>query len=91
MASRDGAAASGGADMNKSISVTEIVAAYLLEHGYDGLYLDDGGEGCGCTVDDLRPCGEDMSDCKPGYKCICADGEYRFEGIGPKRDGRVAG
>lgn len=72
------------------MNVTEIVAAYLREHSFDGLYYDGRYyEDCGCTVDDLRPCGEDMSECKPGYKCELAEGEHRFEGIGPARDGEA--
>lgn len=66
-------------------SVVEIVAAYLREHGYDGLYNDESSEGCGCAVDDLRCCGEDMSECKPGQRCTFDEGEHRFEGIGPAR------
>lgn len=72
------------------MNVTEIVAAYLREHGYSGLYDPECAEGCGCTVDDLRPCDEDMSGCKPGYRCTIIE-EHRFEGIGPVRDVEVKG
>lgn len=42
-------------------NVREIVRAYLVEHGYDGLYH----RACGCKLNDLFPCyAED--DCMPG-------------------------
>lgn len=47
------------------MTVEEIVAAYLKEHGYDGLYAD---YGCGCEFDDLMPCGDPSSNCAPGYR-----------------------
>jgi hypothetical protein len=56
----------------------EIVKKYLKDNGYDGLYVP--GE-CGCEIDDLQPCSEDMSECKPGYKKIEKDG---FS-IGPEK------
>jgi len=61
------------------VSVKEIVAAYLREHGYDGLYFDE----CGCRVDDLMPCGECCSRCLPGYLVRC---DEMLDGlcIGPK-------
>ncbi|WP_295438173.1 hypothetical protein, partial [Thiolapillus sp.] len=31
----------------------DMVAAYLREHGFDGLFCDE----CGCSLDDLMPCG----------------------------------
>ena len=64
------------------MTVREIVAAWLREHGYDGLY--DGDE-CDCTVDDLAPCRE-------GWALICYPG-YRYKSlhfgicIGPEKDG----
>jgi hypothetical protein len=39
-------------------TVKDIVREYLLANGADGLCTDD----CGCSVDDLAPCG-DCSDC----------------------------
>ena len=45
-------------------SAVQCLAGYLREHGYDGLYSDE----CGCTVDDLAPCGNmSMSYCFAGY------------------------
>lgn len=41
----------------------------LEQKGYDGLYSPI--LGCACTVRDLRPCGQSISDtltCKPGYE-----------------------
>jgi len=56
--------------------VREIVKRWLQEHGYDGLTnLCD----CGCELDDLMPCSNDVSGCVPGHKvegrdpdCPCA-------------------
>lgn len=45
------------------MNVYDIVREYLETHGYDGL----AGEGCGCTLDDLAPCGH-MDECVPGIK-----------------------
>ena len=53
------------ADYARPKSALEIVAAYLVLNGYDGLYNDDGE--CGCTVGDLSP-GMCLSEhCLPGY------------------------
>ena len=41
-------------------TVLEVVKEYLATHGYDGLCT----EGCGCSVDDLAPCGgEGIASC----------------------------
>lgn len=42
----------------------EIIVKYLRDNGYDGLCSDE----CGCGLDDLITCGEDPSECIPGYK-----------------------
>ncbi len=45
------------------MTVREIVRAYLVEHGYDGL----AGEECGCWLVDLMPCCDGaMPECVPG-------------------------
>lgn len=46
----------------------KINVSWLKDNGYDGLYND--GE-CGCTLEDLILCGEDFSQCVPGYKTAC--------------------
>jgi len=58
-------------------NVEEIVAAWLREHGYDGLYTI----ACGCFLDDLIPCGEYCGGCMPGmgYK----DEEEGIWAVGP--------
>ena len=43
----------------------DIIIRYLQNHGYDGLYHETE---CGCEIDNLAPCGNDFSECKPGYK-----------------------
>ena len=42
----------------------EIVKEWLKEKGFGGLVLP--GE-CGCSGEDLAPCGEDFRECQPGY------------------------
>ncbi len=46
------------------MTVHDIVAQYLVDNGYDGLYTDD----CGCLLDDLMPCCSECGNCEPGYK-----------------------
>jgi len=46
-------------------TVIEIVADYLKYNELDG--LQNGAE-CGCSIDDLAPCGEIQSSCSTGYK-----------------------
>jgi hypothetical protein len=66
------------------MTVKEMVAKYLNDNGYDGLYCDV----CFCGMDDLMS-GSECSDCTPGYKIPCdpetcsalGDCEYH---IGPK-------
>ena len=49
------------------MNVRDIVSEWLQSHGYDGLYSADE---CGCLMDNLMPCEEGLTDCKPGYKII---------------------
>ena len=48
-----------------NITVKDIIRAYLIKHGYDGLCNDE----CGCGLDDLYP-GDDCPcpDCEPAFK-----------------------
>jgi hypothetical protein len=55
--------------MTKRITVKDIVKAYLTEHGYDGLYNEDGG--CACNTSDPFPCCCEGARCSPGYKRTC--------------------
>ena len=54
------------------MTVREIIAGWLKEHGYDGLCSTDYPPyGCGCDIDDLSPCDcFDNSHCVPAYKSI---------------------
>lgn len=52
-----------------TMTVTEILKDWLVTHGYDGLYHEDGG--CSCLVDDLGPCGEVGGVCKAGMLGRC--------------------
>jgi hypothetical protein len=56
-------------------NVREIVKEWLEQHGYEGLYSDHWE--CGCTPEDLMPCGEASEDCVAGYKWP-GDGEVDF-------------
>ncbi len=49
------------------MTVGEIIKKYLDDNGYDGLCGDE----CGCSKDNLFPCGMASLDCVPGYKCEC--------------------
>ncbi len=46
-------------------TVRDILFAWLVEHGYDGLYKEDE---CGCNLDALLPCERCCDACQPGYK-----------------------
>ncbi len=58
-------------------TIEQVIAAYLKERGYDGLFAP--GE-CGCLLDNLCPCGEwsSIQDCIPGYKTLCTCGEHDY-------------
>lgn len=51
----------------------KIVKEYLDANGFDGLC---NGAECGCETPDLVPCGNDFSECEPGYKVIPPDGTH---------------
>ena len=61
------------------MNVREILAAWLREHGYDGLYTED----CGCQIDGLCPCGEYDLGCEAGY--LCRRSGYDIW-IGPRKE-----
>lgn len=46
----------------KTLSVIQMVIERLKADGHDGLAQCEGG--CGCTVDDIAPCGEIRDDCE---------------------------
>ena len=50
--------------MNKPKTIERIVAAYLRDHGYDGL---TDRLGCDCRLCNLMPCGQPWPNCVPGY------------------------
>jgi hypothetical protein len=55
------------------MTVREIVAEYIKEHGFDGLYCADE---CACGLDNLIPCdGGGLSSCCTGYRVRCDCGE----------------
>ena len=56
-----------------NITVKEIVAKYLAEHGYGGLYCHD--TGCGCELADLVPCDNPCDQCEAAYR-VKADCEH---------------
>jgi hypothetical protein len=47
-----------------------IIHRYLVDNGFDGLQNDNE---CGCELDDLMPCSDNIAFCKPGYKVIPPD------------------
>lgn len=80
-------------------NVREILADWLRQHGYDGLFNDGV---CACSVDELMPCLEPSSECQAGYavaccECACQDdcpggGDFDYliteeqDGCGVRRD-----
>ena len=48
------------------MDIKSIVKAYLVTHGYDGLYEFDN-FGCACKLSDLMPCDQPMQSCRPGH------------------------
>jgi len=64
------------------MTVKEILQKWLKEHGYDGLCWN----GCGCRNDDLIPCEDDPSLCKPGKEIRADDGQWEILGIMTKQE-----
>ena len=56
----------------KPTPVKEMVAEWLKQNGYDGLYNEDGD--CACLIDDLVPCDGPCDNCLSGYKHKCPPG-----------------
>lgn len=73
-------------------SVRAIVAAYLLRHGYDGLYDEpEAPDCCVCSLkdglmDNCDSCGGG-SCCVPGYRTLCTCGEDHDYHIEPEKSG----
>ena len=58
------------------MNVGTIVREWLIDRGYDGL-VSDRCE-CGCSVDDLMPCGFDcIESCLPAYRYL-HDGKEHY-------------
>jgi len=51
------------------MNLKAIVANWLTNHGYDGLYQPDAK--CACRLEDLMPCGEPGLSCTAGYLAPC--------------------
>jgi len=49
------------------MTIKDIIKTYLDNNNYDGLATHC----CGCSKDDLFPCEEVFTDCKPGYIIKC--------------------
>lgn len=69
---------------NKAPTVFQIVSAFLVANGYDGLCDPD--EPCGCQLSDLAPCSDCICQCVPGYKHVKKDGTWTIETKKEKRD-----
>lgn len=48
-------------------SIKKIISDYLEENNYEGLCNIE----CGCSINDLFPCGEIQEDCITAYKINC--------------------
>lgn len=57
------------------MEVIEVIKEYAKANGYDGLV----GNECGCSFEDLAPCGGDCSACSFGYVCPCETCEPEFK------------
>jgi|GEM_PF-2873433 len=69
---------------DNNMNCLEIVKNYLISNGFDGLQAE---AECGCEIDDLVPCGNDFSQCTPGYKVFPPDdGDFDFYICGSKKD-----
>ena len=56
------------------MTCAEIIKGYLTANGYAGLYYAEGdGSVCGCELNDLVCCCEDLSGCSPGYRVACTE------------------
>ena len=66
----------------KEFSVLEILAAWLEENGYNGLFCPL--EPCGCLVGNLLPCGDAWDGCLAGY--LQPDGSIGKEKIIESKD-----
>jgi hypothetical protein len=51
------------------ITLKEMVKQYLEQNFYDGLASNE----CGCSKDNLFPCGEPKEDCKAAYLVNCCN------------------
>ena len=70
-------------ETSREMTVRDIIAKYLKEHGFDGLYCGD----CGCPVGDLGACGCLSDECLPGVKQQVPDPDTpgaTIEGVGPR-------
>jgi len=58
--------------------VREIIAEWLQEHGYDGLFNTE--SECACLIEDFFECGYAAPDCEAGYmtKCDCGEHDYHI-------------
>lgn len=57
--------------MKTTFHVRDFLQKHLAENGYDGLLAENGD--CACKLDDLIPCMEDCSFCKPAHYVPCND------------------
>ena len=54
--------------------VNEMISAFLKYHGYDGLVNPD--QECGCSADDLAPCGQVEGSCEAAHAVKTPGGEF---------------
>ena len=61
---------------NDAITVVQIIADWLNDHGYDGLCCDE--FECGCPIHDLMMCELNPSKCVAAHKELADDGDWRM-------------
>ena len=73
------------------MTVLEIVKKYLEDNGYDGLCNTD--FECGCSINNLEPCGAMRSDCQAAYVAESPDNpdyDYLYFPTKEERDHYIA-
>lgn len=61
----------------KQLLRTKNIKEILEFIGAEGLANEEGN--CGCSINDLMPCGSDCSECKPAFRYIPKDPNFSYQ------------